>query len=130
MSMDSNIRMSFTREALLERLHSLRPAMVKQDAANKTAHSKEEREFLAKFKRSLKEAAAWNYEKAKQMRFSPEFRSYEQPKCPYSLTDSLDRQIGLVERSANKRFVINPTGVYHRLYELLTEGVKKDREVC
>lgn len=128
--MSDDITLTFTKEALLERLRSMKPELEKADAKNKAKHERAEQAFLAAFKKSLHDALKWDYVKAKAMRFSPEFKSYNNPSCPYSLAEACARYVDLVERSNMKRWVIKSGGQYNRLYELLTYDVKKLKAVC
>jgi hypothetical protein len=133
------IPLTYTKEALLEKLASLRPAAEKRDKAAIAKHKKEEAAYLKRFHAACREALKWDYETAKSSGFNARVtesndyggkNSVSAPRCPSEETNTLERLISLVNYSHQQRFMVTARGKFSEIYDLLTADIVAEKDVC
>jgi hypothetical protein len=131
------------KQALIDALEALRPAVAKADKEATSKHKQDEQRYLAHFRRSVREEAKQllklDYDAAKRrgrwdgvlIAVKDEAgKLAEIPSCPSSKVQILDQAIALVQRSPERSFRINESGQYALIHRVLTLGISDVGRVC
>ena len=109
------------------------------DAKRKKKHGVDEAKYMEQFRKKLKLALEWDYERAKREQFHVSLGYDERqrrPKCPEGVEAVLDRAIAEVVMDGRQRYVIsklprrNAYGDTTELYWLLTHDENAKPDVC
>lgn len=125
-------------EEFIDALESRREFWERVDADRLAKHRVEEQEYLDAFHDACREALTWDYETAQARFFSLKdadgngFGRRAAPTCPMSQVVVLDRAIGNLRRTSQKRFNIaaDRRGAWGEEYHLLTFDPRSEGSLC
>ena len=122
------MKITMTREALLERLADRLKAAKAEDARLLAEHKKEEAKSLITFRKNLRDAMKWNYETAKK-KYSGV--SLDRLSCPMIQANFITRVIASVKLETRKSsFVISENSDIRRAILWVPESEKPKETAC
>lgn len=129
------------KQALIDALEALRPAIEKSDKEAVAKHKIDEASYLKAYRAACKAACAEKlklpYDEIKfdrHVNVKPKDADGKDlcvPHCPEERKKTLDRAVELVKRAPDDyRWRINPGGQYGFIHNILTFGAPKEKLVC
>lgn len=123
MTQHVDLKLTLTREELIDALKARLPWAREFDKRAKVAHREAERAFLAKWRDMCRAAGKWTYEEAKAHKFEVggyDFRN-SRPACPAPVMPLIRTVLGQLAISNQKTFTLAPaTGGVRNTHWLLT----------